>query len=423
MEYKCDEFWTYDQTRIARDGHSFPCVGMPTSVGPANPGMSIWVFLALANVFQLHTPTELARGIQLMNILAIVLLIYFVVRCVPRAEWEPWLWAAALIAVNPVAVLFERKIWPPSVLPIFVSLTLMSWWQRRHFSGAFCWGFLGLIMGQIHLGGFFFMAGLAGWAFLFDRKSVSWKGWLAGAALGALPLIPWLAYISAHPGLPSERHWRIRHILECKFWIRWTTEPLGLGLDYALGQDFLDFLQSPRWNGQPTFLVGICHAAALAAGIGIFIRAARRAWKNRSTTVALLDRPPSPTATLLCAALWGFGILLTLSGMTLHRHYMAIAHALEALWLAWLALPRFGAQPSELKRGRIFLGTLCLAQALITFGFLSYVHARQTIDGDYGTTYRALMSAGRPYGSPGWGEGETRRLLRGPELIQQSPKR
>ncbi len=132
-----------------------------------------------------HDPTSLARAVQILAIAAIGVLVWFSYRCVPSGEREPWLWAAAILSVNPLAVLFERKIWPPSVLPIFVSFMLIAWWKRERFWGAFAWGLIGAWIGQIHMGAFFFAGGFAAWALLFDRKQVAWRGWLAGSFLGA----------------------------------------------------------------------------------------------------------------------------------------------------------------------------------------------------------------------------------------------
>src|SRR5262249_31909329 len=162
----------------------------------------------------------------------------------------------ALLAVNPLAVLFHRKIWPPSVLPIFIALMLLGWWYRERRRGALVWGLVGACVGQIHMGGFFFAAAFALWALLFDRKRTAWRAWLLGSFLGALPLLPWFHYLwtAEHQKMLTHRTWV--HLIEGKFWTRWTMEPLGFGLDYALESDFPDFLRYPHVGGRPTYLVG-----------------------------------------------------------------------------------------------------------------------------------------------------------------------
>src|SRR2546423_1677523 len=88
----------------------------------AGAGAGIWVFLALGKLSGAETPPELARVCQLVNIAAIALMLAFALRAVPRPEREAWLWAAALVSVNPLAVVLHRKIWPPSIVPLFVML-------------------------------------------------------------------------------------------------------------------------------------------------------------------------------------------------------------------------------------------------------------------------------------------------------------
>src|SRR5262249_35004334 len=150
IEYKGDEYWTFQRTQAVGRTEPFPWVGMPTSAGFVNPGMSAWVFLALGKLAAAQSPPDLARAVQGLNVRALVLLVGFALRVVPREEREFWLWGAALAAVNPVAVLFHRKIWPPSVLPLFTLVLLAGWWRRERRWGAFTWGLVGALVGQIH---------------------------------------------------------------------------------------------------------------------------------------------------------------------------------------------------------------------------------------------------------------------------------
>jgi hypothetical protein len=384
MEYKADEAWTFQETQVAGRGEPFPWRGMPASTGMDNPGLSVWIFIGLGRLFDVHDPTDLARVVQWLSMAGILLLISFVYWRVPHDEREPWLWACALLCVNPLAVLFHRKIWPPSVLPIFISLLLLAWWPRERRLGAFCWGLLGACLGQIHMGGFFFAAGFAAWALLFDRRRVAWASWCAGSLLGALPLLPWIYYLAAEWGHQPLKHWSWRHIVEGKFWTRWLMEPLGFGLDYALDRNYLDFLGWPQIGGRSTNLVGALHALALAAGAWILLRAARRFWSRRH----LAPGARTETGFTLNAAFWGYGLLLTLSCLPIHRHYMVIVYPFELLWLARLALGQPRSAASDRRTGRRLLAGLCLSQALIAAAFLCYIHTHPHIDGDYGTPYR-----------------------------------
>src|SRR6185436_5974144 len=113
------------------------------SNGIPHPGMSIWIFFLLTKVFGTQSPPDLGRAVQIVNTVALILLAVFALRLVPRPEREPWLWATALGAVNPLAVLFQRKIWSPSVFPFFTLIYLVGWWYRHDRWGALLWGFTG----------------------------------------------------------------------------------------------------------------------------------------------------------------------------------------------------------------------------------------------------------------------------------------
>ena len=120
------------------------------------PGLSVWVFYPFGHLFGVDDPTGPARGVQLCSLAALVGLALFAWRCVPAAEREPWLWAVALTAVNPVAVLYHRKLWPPCMLPLFSAAFVISWWHRDRRWGAAAWGLVGASLGQIHVSGFLF---------------------------------------------------------------------------------------------------------------------------------------------------------------------------------------------------------------------------------------------------------------------------
>jgi hypothetical protein len=151
FEWKGDERWTFDHSQLMRDGGAWPWVGMPTSLGTPNPGMSLWVFAGLAALFKVGTPPELARAVASLNVIALLAFVFFAFAALPKEHREPWLWAAAMWAVNPMAVVFERKIWPPCVLPLGTVAFIAAWHFRQHIAVAFAWGLLGALMSQIHI--------------------------------------------------------------------------------------------------------------------------------------------------------------------------------------------------------------------------------------------------------------------------------
>ncbi len=383
IEYKADEAWTYHCVCDVKAGQPWPMLGMPSSQGPLNPGLSIWVFLALGELVDLESPTDLARLVQLLNIASLVGLVVFAFGIAPREEREFWLWAAALVAVNPLAVLSHRKIWPPCVFPPLVLLFLVCWWRRERRGWAWGWGLLGALLGQVHMPGFFFAAGFVLWALLFERRRPAWGWWLFGSVLGALPLLPWLHYLATEAVFMPRHPGAWQHLFEFRFWIRWVQEPLGFGLKYSLGRDYFDFLRQPLWGSQPTFLVLVLHL--LAGGLGLVILG--RWLLHPAANAAGSPSRPSETAFTQNAALWGYGLLITLTSFPIHRHYMIILFPLPFLWLARLAL----GSGSRLSFGRGLLTALVLVQACLSLQFLTYIHHQQQIRGDFGPTYASQV--------------------------------
>jgi hypothetical protein len=365
----------------------WPSLGQQSGVGLRNPGLSVWIFVASARVFGIHDPTGLDRVVQVMNIAVLALLVAFALRCVAVRERERWLWATALMALSPPAILFSRKIWAQSVLPLFSMLLFMAWWARRRPLAAFLWGLGGVLLGQVHMSGFFFSAGLVLWTALFDRRSVRWTAWLAGTVIGVLTLIPWLQYALGHSG-PSHR--ALSNVLDLAFWRLWAEHPLAFDLQTSLGRAWDGFLAYPHIAGVATHGVAVSWAVIIAIGIAIAVGAARRLWARRGSWRAVLVGRNSPTAFALSAAFFGFGGLLTLSGVVIYRHYLLVAFVLPFLWLASLAL----VSP---RSGRGLLAALCIAQTLLGVQFLAYIHDHHGApEGDYGLSYDAQPTrAGR----------------------------
>jgi hypothetical protein len=416
IEYKADEAWTFQHSRES----GLPWLGMPSSVDIPNPGMSLWVFMLLQRVSGAEDPPALARAVQWVNIAALVLLAGFALFHVPRGEREAWFWATALVAVNPLAVLFHRKIWPPCVLPILTLAMLYGWWYRQRRGPAFLWGLLGVCLGQIHMAGFFFAAGFALWAFLFDRpphphppprggrendsslpprgggwggQRAAWRSWLLGNMIGALPMLPWLVHLLTHPSARPINPNRWVHACEMKFWLRWCEESFGFGIDYTFGPYFREFLRYPLWAGQPTCLVGVFHLLLVLLAVLVLYRAAVHLWGQRARWNQLIIGRGSASAFTQNAALWGFGLLLTLSSFSIHRHYMIVLFPLEFLWVARLTLGSDVERTRSLRLGRVLLLSLCFTQFFLSANMLAYIHKRQNFAGtEYGVPYAAQLA-------------------------------
>ena len=384
IEYKTDERWTFEQVQALLAGGAWPWIGMRTSFGPPNPGLSLWLFAGLGWLFAPQTPPQLARLVQGLNIAALLAFVAFARFAVPALRRELWLWAAALWAVNPVAIIYERKIWPPSVLPIFTVALIAAWWYRHRAVPAFLWGAIGALMTQIHLGAGLFAFALVLWTAITNWRSARWLAWFTGSALGAVPLLPWLA-----DALTQHREMLVRVRLPIvQFFPRWATQPFGLGIHSFTGDEFLDFLRSPVFSGTQTYVAGLAYGALAVLYVWMLVRLAAAIGRGGLPSARVAFLGDTPELILTNSALWGYGGLMTLLtafGLDSSRNYLIVIGPVMALWAAILVLE--WAVPSDPRAGRRLLAGFCLLQAAISFGVLAYVHNVQIVRGDYGPTW------------------------------------
>lgn len=381
IEYKFDEQYMFEAGQKVGRSEPWPTVGMTSGASLKNPPLSVWAFVALSRAFGVESPPSLARVVVCLNLAALLLFALFALyRLEP--EWRSsWLMGLALLAVNPGAVQLQRKIWAQCLLPFFISLLFWAWSSRRRFPGAFCWGFLGALLGQIHMSGFFFAAALFGWTLLFDarRKEIAWAGWFAGSIAGALPLIPWLLAIrSGESGGASGFH--AVEALFFRFYLYAFAQPFGLvDLRQSLGKEsFAKFLSAPSG----LYLVGALHLVFILALAVALLLGVRFIYERRSSLRALLTKAPSEGTLLLGAVMLGYGLLLSASTLRIFRHYLIIALPLPfVLAAAMLGLKRWG---------RWIVFTLAAAQLIVSAAFLSFIHHEGGApSGDYGVSYRA----------------------------------
>lgn len=384
IEWKGDERFFFDQAM--RVGRELPWrwTGISTSVHVPSPGLSGWVFVVIARAFGVTNPPELARAIQLINLAALVGVAVFVTVSVPVASREHWYWGIALYAVNPLAVTLERKIWNPSILPMFVVLFLVGWWHRHRAWGAFVCGAIGAAVGQVHMAGFFFAAAIVTWTAYWDRHSTRWGAWIVGSCSTAWPLIPWAycvwsqASVGATPPILGAR------LPVGTFYTRWVTEPWGLTADYTLGRGhYFELLARPALGGRATYLLAVLHAAVAALAIAAYAGALRTVWAQRSTWRAVAIGT-TPAGRLAAAVLWLQGGLLTISTLSIHRHYGAAVYVIKYVWMASVVFCAF--RP---PRARAVLTAVVVAQGLISFALLSYIHDTQVIRGEFGATWQS----------------------------------
>lgn len=393
MEFKGDESWMFDRSQAVGRGEPWPELGMPSGAGLRNPGLSIWLFVGLARLLGATTPLQLQHGVVAMAALAFLLLAVAIPRLVSEGEREPWLWGLLLAACNPLTLLLHRKIWAQSALPLFCALFLVGWLTRRRMVGAVVWGLVGALLGQIHMSGFFFAFGIAlatAWHDVAASKEARshWVGWVAGSVAGAAALLPWLRYVAS--GQDHGPPWSLETVASLH-WFRWmASDVLGTGLDYSLGGNFIDFLRYPVLGDHHmrvnTGLFPALYAHGLLLGLGLLaaVPAVRHLVAQRGRLgegVAALRRE-SGLPLLLMGGLLVAGVVLTLAGIEVHRHYLLVTFPLEFVGLALLVL-RFAPRP------RTVLAGLCVLQLGLSATFLHYIHVNGGAPyGDYGRAYR-----------------------------------
>jgi hypothetical protein len=397
MEWKYDEHWCFEKGEaVARGDAPLPWLGMNSSLGIPNPGPSAWIFAALATFAK--TPESMCRSIQILNVLAIFGFVWIARTRLTPTEREPWYWGLALGAVNPASVRFARKIWMQSVTP---PLTLVVWFghlNRRTRWGAFTWGLMGALIGQVHMSGFFLAAALVAWTAFREwrdpeARGTRWGWWLAGSVIGALPMIPWVWAVLHTDRLPSTGETptlrsRLRG-LKPRFWALWFARSVGLDILYAdkgfdilypLGWLKVHLLREPIIDGRPTWLIAILVTILTAIGL---LGVAR--WTAGRLTGTRPKGPGYPTAVFYAgAAGLGAGILIFLITPWTYDHYLIILFPFPFVWLALVLLP-----------DRRLLATVVVLQALLTATFLTSVHRAGGFPGtDYGVTYARQAAEG-----------------------------
>ena len=421
MEWKEDEYYNYIVPHlIAIGARPWPWIGMNSGVYIANPGMSVWTFAAcakLAHWLGADDPLALATTVRLVALLGSALslpLAFFFAREDTDAATparEAWLWAFAFAMVNPFLIYFHRKLWPQAFLPIFCVPMLAGWYRRERFGGAFVWGLLGAMIGQVHMAGFFSAAALVLFTFILEKRTLRakafrtvWKAWFLGSGLGSLTLLPWLHHIWTHPtGQPLSGGFA--EAIQLKFWVFWITDAVGLHLGNPLGLSrgsslwiqISDFARYPVISGQATWLCGGAHLVALVAGITIFLSPLRHGLSALRRGLAALtpgmrrrsfSRMTTDTDLAQRSMFWGFGVLLTITGVNIRRYYMAAAFPFQELWLARMALNRDHSRIA----GRWLLAALWIAQLIISADFVGYIHVRNgSPEGDYGDAYHVVQ--------------------------------
>lgn len=400
IEFKHDQaetMWYIERFRTGE--YSWPWIGQHASSGLRHPAFGIWLYLVPGLAFGLDSPVEVARITQIFAVLALGLLLWFALFRVKASERPFWLWTYAIACVNPLGLLLERKIWHPSLLPFFVMLMISAWWVReRRWSGAFLWGLVGALIGQIHMGGFYFALTLIAWTFFLDkrRKSIPWKHWFAGSCIGALPLLPWLWWVAMDSHTSQPLDFKLHRLFMFRYWTYWIRNGFGWNSKYPLGREVDMFYSWPLVGGKPTYLIGLAHLVLVALTAYLVYLLGRWLWQNRGKIIAKVTAHESDTRFLLNAAFVGCGVFVTLSILNVTRYFHIVMYPLPYLFLAYVFLKKS-------KWPRQVLATIVVSQMFISGWFIRYIHVRQkteSIKGDYYAPWSFQERSWNPKNNP-----------------------
>lgn len=381
MEWKTDErILTASAIQAAKEG-AIPAAGMKSGGGILNPGLSVGVFALVARFS--HDPLVMVSMVQWANVIALLGFLLLASLRFRGQELMDWSWGLAIAAVNPLAILFSRKIWAQDLLPLMVLLILVGHLSRRKGWGAFLWGLAGSLIGQVHMSGFFLAMGLLLVTVAHDRANgvpFRWALWLAGSTLGGLLLLPWLEVIVRSPSASNASFW---NIFQLNFFFYWIIDALGVDGPYSLRDEFLTFLREPLVAGTPTFLVGIAHVVLMGTGVlvvkGIVRLVRRQVVRVRALSGWRAFFVGMPATDLyFWAILLGLGFGMPMAGVTIYQHYLICSFPFAFIFLVRMLH----------ARTRPLLVAL-VAQLFISGCFLWYIHRNGGApEGDYGKTYR-----------------------------------
>jgi hypothetical protein len=362
FEFKADEARMVDLVRSARATGELPWLGMPTSQGVRNPGMSVWPFVALSYLFGTDG-FGLTQSVRALNVLALAAAIAFGWWRLRDREQQLWFAGVLLAAVNPLEVVLHRKLWAQSVLPIVALLVLWLWLDRkrswRHAAGL---GASAAVIAQIHPSGMFVVAALAAGA-LWDRRrrEIPWGAAALGFALLAWPLYFWVVHVvgmatDPAPGeaVPVSLESWLLNVISFRYVHLLVSNVSGVAMWHSLGSHFAEFVAHP--------VVFVAHIALIV----ITVAALGRWFLRRCPTDAEELKP------LLLWGLLGTGILMTVAGVFVHRHY----------YLGLFPLP-YVAFAVVLRGNRSWMPVYVVAalQLVVSVAFLIFIHVNRGAPG------------------------------------------
>ncbi len=392
IEFKLDEATAVNLARRVLDG-DFLTVGITSSVRAHNP--PLFIYLTAVPLALWDDPRAATAFVGVLAVTAVILT-YFVLR--PRFGALVAVGAAALFATAPWAVLYSRKLWGQSVLPVVTTAFLWSMFAvlERPRSRAvavipvlFCLAF------QLHFSALALV--IPGTILLLYRaRVVHWPAFALGVGVAVLLLAPWLYHQVTHgfedvsllaSGAPDGGD------TPGPFEVfRESLRQVGIGnWTYVVGVSMPGFLTEIGlvWSvarvastvAATLFVVGLV-TCALCVGRGV---STSRRWPW------LVLAPSSASRALLLVWLVGAWLAIPAGGR-LFPHYLIVTFpvvfAVQALAVADLV----GAVPRVRQQATIAAIAVLVAVAaghtVFTLSFHRFLDGYGAAGGDYGIVYR-----------------------------------
>ncbi len=370
MKWTYDEIWMYEKVlAIVQGKEPLPWLGMRSSAVFLNPGFSVWSFVPLGLVAP--TPIGMTMGVALLNIFAIAGFLLFAWFRLVAEEQRIWLWGLAIISVNPLAIFFSRSIWSqnlllPFTLPIFITHRL-----RYRLLGAFSWGLVGALVGQLHMSGFFFQFALVLWTLWCDRRQLkqqakTWMTFLVGSVVGLLPMIPWVQYLMSELSSGAGVSDGSKTFFP-EFYLQWVMSSLGINLEYEMGPVFWSrFVPEPLVGGLPSYGVALAHGVLVLCFVYIGLR---YLFSKRFRRFIHGEKGEFDNTNFYWrVGALGMGPLFSLMFLRAPIYYLNSLFPFIHIWVAYLYR----------HRPRFLVATV-LAQLFISINLLTFIHTSNGI--------------------------------------------
>ncbi len=374
-----------------RTGH-LPLVGVPSSAGFDHSPFSVYLYLPAFLFTANPIPATVYGGLAGV---AAVALTWRLARRWPGEVDGRWAApiAALLLAVNPWAVAFSRKIWQVAFVPflvlLFLALAVAALVERQRWSLSGAVVVLALLI-QVHPSAVSLAVALALWLLIFGLDG--FQPWpvvlgelLLGGALGLLTAAPFLLH-------QVQSDWPLLAALRALPAARWDPDALRLGWEAVTGRG----IAALAGEAAPQ-LTAVLRLGRAFQAVGLLVAAAAlllgwRMVRNWRADDARRQRAARVDLILLSALL--LPLLLNLRhNLHLHLHFFALILPPACLIAGRGAAVLFDRWPSRALRAAVLtaLGLLVAGQVAALVLTARFVAGHET-PGGFGTPLRDYLA-------------------------------